>query len=103
MFVINKYDTYAFCLESSTKQACHTAWVTFHVLRTGRALHSSQHSRAVDSHLGSISQLPDLDVFLEHGPLSLPQKACEEQTCKKKCTKGHIHITQLHPVDKASL
>lgn len=35
VFVINKYDTYAFCLESSAKEECHTAWVTFHVLWTG--------------------------------------------------------------------
>lgn len=35
VFVINKYDTCAFCLESSTKEECHTAWVTFHVLWTG--------------------------------------------------------------------
>lgn len=25
VFIINKYDTYAFCLESATKQECHTA------------------------------------------------------------------------------
>lgn len=53
VFVINKYDTYAFYLESTTKQECHTAGVTFYVLWTERTLHSSQHSQAVDPGLGS--------------------------------------------------
>lgn len=65
-FVINKYDTYAFCLESTTKRKCHTAWVTFHRLWTESfAWQSTQ--PACRSRPGKLQSAPG------HGPLPRAQ------------------------------